>query len=96
LAAKSPETVLHQQLQNQIRIEPIIFLLPRRRRSNRGGMLTSTGNVKYWHEHFRFPVPVQTVDATPSNALIRERFPGRTLLFGRTQSKPSQGSVPLT
>jgi hypothetical protein len=41
-------------------------------------------------------VPVQTVDATPSNALIRERFPGRTLLFGRTQSKPSQGSVPLT
>jgi hypothetical protein len=30
-------------------------------------------------------VPVQTVDATPSNTLIRECFPGRTDLFGSTQ-----------
>jgi hypothetical protein len=41
-------------------------------------------------------VPVQTVDATPSNALIREWFPDRTHLWGRTRSKPSQGSVFLT
>jgi hypothetical protein len=30
-------------------------------------------------------VPVQTVDAKPSNVLIRECFPGRTGLFGSTQ-----------
>ena len=41
-------------------------------------------------------VPVQAVDATPSNALIRECFPGRTHLCGRTRSKASQGSVLLT
>jgi len=43
----------------------------------------------------RLVLPVQTVDATPSNALIRECFPGKTHLFGRARSKPSQGSVPV-
>jgi hypothetical protein len=38
-------------------------------------------------------VPVQTVDATPSNALIQHCFPGRADPFGCSQSKPSQGSV---
>ena len=33
------------------------------------------------------------VDATPSTALIRQRFPGRRDLFGCSPSKPSQGSV---
>jgi hypothetical protein len=42
----------------------------------------------------RLAVPVQTVDATPSNQLIRQYFPRRTDLFGCTRSKPSQGSVP--
>src|SRR6516165_4988570 len=41
-------------------------------------------------------LPVQPVDATPSNALIREWFPDRTHLSGRTRSKPGQGSVLLT
>ena len=35
------------------------------------------------------------VDATPSNALIRHCFPGRSDLFGCSRSKPSQGSVPF-
>jgi hypothetical protein len=39
-------------------------------------------------------MPAQTVDATPSNALIRQCFPGRSNLFGCPRSKPSQGSVP--
>ena len=39
-------------------------------------------------------MPVQTVDATPSNALIRQCFPGRSDLLGYARSKPSQGSVP--
>jgi hypothetical protein len=39
-------------------------------------------------------VPAQTVDATPSNALIRLRFPDRTHLFDCTWSNPSQGTVP--
>lgn len=34
------------------------------------------------------------VDATPCNALIRQCFPRRSDLFGRTWSKPCQGSVP--
>src|SRR5438309_3307551 len=38
--------------------------------------------------------PAQPVDATPSNALIRPCFPGRSDLFGCPRSKPSQGSVP--
>jgi hypothetical protein len=38
-------------------------------------------------------VPVQTVDATPSNTLIRQCFPGRSDLFGCPRSKPSLGSV---
>jgi hypothetical protein len=38
-------------------------------------------------------VPVQTVDATPFNALIRQSFSGRGDLFGRPRSKPSQGRV---
>jgi hypothetical protein len=38
--------------------------------------------------------PAQPVDATPSNALIRQCFPGRTHLFGCTRSKLGQGSVP--
>src|SRR6266850_5894720 len=42
----------------------------------------------------RFPLPAQPVDATPSNALIRQCFPGRSDLFGCPRSKPSQGSVP--
>ena len=40
-----------------------------------------------------FYLPAQPVDATPSNALIRRCFPGRSDLFGCPQSKPSQGSV---
>src|SRR6267378_636306 len=36
----------------------------------------------------------QPVDATPSNALIRQCFPGRSDLFGCPLSKPSQSSVP--
>ena len=43
--------------------------------------------------HFRLPVPVQTVDATPSNTLTRQCFPGRSDLFGCPRSNPSQGSV---
>ena len=39
-------------------------------------------------------MPAQPVDATPSNALIRQCFPRRSDLFGCTRSKPSQGSVP--
>src|SRR6266850_1864443 len=39
-------------------------------------------------------MPAQPVDATPSNALIRQCFPGRSDLFGCPRSKPSQGSVP--
>jgi len=33
------------------------------------------------------------VDATPSNALIRQRFPSRSDLSGCPPLKPSQGSV---
>src|SRR6267142_1988647 len=44
--------------------------------------------------HVRLGVPAQPVDATPSNALIRQCFPGRSDLFGCPRSKPSQGSVP--
>jgi hypothetical protein len=40
-------------------------------------------------------VPAQPVDATPSNALIRQWFPGRSDLFGSTQSDPSQDDVPF-
>src|SRR6267142_1200014 len=43
---------------------------------------------------FRLRLPAQPVDATPSNALIRQCFPGRSDLFGCPRSKPSQGSVP--
>jgi hypothetical protein len=39
-------------------------------------------------------VPAQTVDATPSNQLIRQYFPLKTDLSGCTWSKPSQDSVP--
>jgi hypothetical protein len=42
----------------------------------------------------RLALPVQTVDATPSIALIRQCLPGRSGLFGCPRSKPSQGSVP--
>ena len=42
---------------------------------------------------FRLPLPVQTVDATPSNQLIRQYFPKRIVLYGKTQSEPKQGSV---
>jgi hypothetical protein len=44
--------------------------------------------------HVRLGVPAQPVDATPSNALIRQCFPGRSDLFGCTRSEPSQSSVP--
>src|SRR5882672_7215023 len=44
--------------------------------------------------HVRLVLPAQPVDATPSNALIRQCFPGRSDLFGCPRSKPSQGSVP--
>src|SRR6266481_3739649 len=53
-----------------------------------------TGKVVWPIRLFRFPVPAQPVDATPSNQLIRQYFPWRTDLFGCTRSKPSQGSVP--
>src|SRR5258708_13549358 len=43
---------------------------------------------------FRLGLPAHTVDATPSNQLIRQYFPWRTDLFVCTRSKPSQGSVP--
>ena len=36
----------------------------------------------------RFQLPDQPVDATPSSALIRQCFPGRSNLFGCTRSKP--------
>ena len=49
---------------------------------------------QYWGLLFRFPLPAQTVDATPFNAFIRQCFPGRTHLFGCTRAKPSQRSVP--
>jgi hypothetical protein len=42
----------------------------------------------------RLTLPVQTIDATPSNALIRHCFPMSIDLFGSTRSKPSQGSAP--
>jgi hypothetical protein len=41
----------------------------------------------------RVVVPVQTVDATPSNQLIRQYFPRTIVLCGKTQSEPKQGSV---
>jgi hypothetical protein len=41
----------------------------------------------------RLQLPVQTVDATPSNQLIRQYFPKRIILCGKTQSEPKQGSV---
>src|SRR6516225_3036693 len=37
---------------------------------------------------------LETVDATPSNALIQRCFPGRRALFGCARSNPSQCSVP--
>jgi len=37
------------------------------------------GKVKYWKALFRFSVSAQTVDATPSSALIRLCFRGRTI-----------------
>jgi len=33
-----------------------------------------TAEAKHWEELFRFPVPAQTVDATPSTWLIRNAF----------------------
>src|SRR5580765_4442775 len=45
------------------------------------------------NRHAWLPLPVQTVDATPPNTLIRQCFPGRSDLFGCPRSKPSQGSV---
>jgi hypothetical protein len=53
-------------------------------RTNTGSVLDLSGKR----------LPAQPVDATPSNVLIRQCFPGRTDLFGCTRSKPSQGSVP--
>jgi hypothetical protein len=41
----------------------------------------------------RLVLPVQTVDATPSNQLIRQYFPKIIVLCGKTQSEPKQGSV---
>src|SRR6266446_8137536 len=46
------------------------------------------------HSLERLTLPAQPVDATPSNALIRQYFPGRSDLFGCPRSKPSQRSVP--
>ena len=40
-------------------------------------------------------MPVQTVDATPSNALIRQCFPGRTDLFDTLGENLASGSVPV-
>src|SRR6266404_7811434 len=45
-------------------------------------------------DNSRLTLPAQPVDATPSNALIRQCFRGRSDLFGCPRSKPSQGSVP--
>ena len=50
--------------------------------------------AEQWSASARKTVPVQPVDATPSNALIRQCFLRRSDLFGRPRSKPSQGSVP--
>ena len=47
----------------------------------------------YWFN--RKGLPVQTVDATPSNQLIRQYFPKRIVLYGKTQSEPKQGSALL-
>ena len=52
------------------------------------------GNRRYRDPLFRLALPAQPVDATPSNALIRQCFPGRSDLFGCPRSKPIQGSVP--
>jgi hypothetical protein len=41
----------------------------------------------------RLVLPAQPVDATPSNALLRQCSPGRTHLFDCTRSRPSLGSV---
>ncbi len=48
----------------------------------------------YWDQLVRLALRAQRVDATPSNALIRQCFPGRRDLFGCPQSRPSQGSAP--
>src|SRR5690348_13897149 len=48
----------------------------------------------YWEAVVRLRLSVQTVDATPSNTLIRQCFPGRSDLFGCPRSNPSQGSIP--
>src|SRR6266481_7255821 len=53
---------------------------------------TQTDQVKGLNA--RLTLPAQSVDATPSNQLIRQYFPWRTDLFGCTRSKPSQGGVP--
>src|ERR1700691_5781414 len=42
----------------------------------------------------RLALPAQPVDATPSSALLRHCLRGRTIMFGRTRSIPSQSSVP--
>jgi hypothetical protein len=56
--------------------------------------LTRLPNIDLLADSCREQVPAQPVDATPSNSLIRQCFPGRSDLFGCTRSKPSQGSVP--
>jgi hypothetical protein len=47
-----------------------------------------------WLAVVAIALPAQTVDATPSNQLIRQYFPWGTDPFSCTRSKPSQGSVP--
>jgi len=56
--------------------------------------LTRMGSQEVTTVNSRLVVPAQTVDATPSDPLIRQHFPGATDPFGCTRSKPSQGGIP--
>jgi hypothetical protein len=51
--------------------------------------------ISFQFSVFWLALPAQPVDATLSNSLIQQHFPERTDLLGRTQSEPSQGSVPF-
>ena len=50
LAARSPEAVFCHQPQDQLRVTPIIFLLPVGRVSNRGGMADPAFDSQLVHE----------------------------------------------
>ena len=78
-------------LSRRVMPERTIILWTHRIRTLNPGRVTSNSEAipLAW-----FVVPAQPVDATPSNTLIRQCFPGRGDLFGCPRSKPSQGSVP--